>query len=146
LGLALSTRRTADCDRAAELGNARHCVRAKWEGALGAESWRRLAQVGTFQRLAEWRCSLANDWRVNQSAECLVVAAAKEMTMARVSAAQRKHIQQQKLKARHARMRQAKKTGKADIPMEVLQKLASLRLPNNPWVYQVCLDALLRGA
>jgi aminoglycoside phosphotransferase (APT) family kinase protein len=67
------------------------------------------------------------------------------MTMARVSAAQRKHIQQQKLKARHARMRQAKKTGKADIPMEVLQKLASLNLPPNPWVYSVCLDALMRG-
>jgi hypothetical protein len=65
--------------------------------------------------------------------------------MAKVSAAQRKHIRQQKMKARHARMLQARRTGKADIPMEVLQKLASLRLPNNPWVYQVCLDALMRG-
>jgi hypothetical protein len=66
--------------------------------------------------------------------------------MARMTAKNRARVAELKAQARRARMLQAKKTGKPDIPMEVLQKLASLRLPNNPWVYQVCLDALMRGA
>ena len=69
----------------------------------------------------------------------------KEMTMPKMSAANRKRIAELKAKARQARILQAKRSGKPDIPTEVLQKLASLRLPNNPWVYQVCLDALMRG-
>jgi hypothetical protein len=68
------------------------------------------------------------------------------MTMARVSAAQRKHIKQQKAQARHARMRQAKKTGTPEIPDKILKRLAALNLPKDPWVYSVVLDALLRGA
>ena len=32
------------------------------------------------------------------------------------------------------------------IPEGVLRKLSDLKLPPNPWVYQVCLEALLRGA
>jgi hypothetical protein len=32
------------------------------------------------------------------------------------------------------------------IPANVLKKLAALHLPNNKWVYEVCLRELLRGA
>jgi hypothetical protein len=36
--------------------------------------------------------------------------------------------------------------GEPVIPANVLKKLAALQLPANPWVYQVCLEALLRSA
>jgi hypothetical protein len=36
--------------------------------------------------------------------------------------------------------------GEPVIPAHVLKKLASLRLPPDPWVYQTCLRELLRGA
>jgi hypothetical protein len=62
-----------------------------------------------------------------------------------VTAKQRAYIQRQKAKARHARMLQAKKNGTPEIPAKVLKQLASLNLPPNPWVYSVCLDALMRG-
>jgi hypothetical protein len=32
------------------------------------------------------------------------------------------------------------------IPASVIKKLASLRLPNDKWVYSVCLEALLRNS
>jgi hypothetical protein len=36
--------------------------------------------------------------------------------------------------------------GEPVIPASVIKKLASLRLPNDPWVYSVCLEALLRNS
>jgi hypothetical protein len=36
--------------------------------------------------------------------------------------------------------------GEPVIPANVLKKLASLRLPNDRWVYSVCLEALLRNS
>jgi hypothetical protein len=70
--------------------------------------------------------------------------------MTKVTAAQRKHIRDHKVKsllaARHARMLRAKKTGTPEIPDKILKRLAALNLPKDPWVYQVCLDALMRGA
>jgi hypothetical protein len=69
--------------------------------------------------------------------------------MTKVSVAQRKHIRDQKvsalLAARHARMLRAKKTGRPDIPNKVLKQLGALNLPPNPWVYEACLEKLLRG-
>jgi len=55
--------------------------------------------------------------------------------------------QAQRMKAalRQKRSLAAKKNGQRMIPDRVLRKLAALNLPNNPWVYNVCLDALLRG-
>jgi hypothetical protein len=88
---------------------------------------------------------LAYGWDPNSTSSCVVHAAAEEMTMARVSAKNRARIQELKARVRQGRMLQAKRGKPPDIPTEVLQKLASLRLPNNPWVYQVCLDALMRG-
>jgi hypothetical protein len=74
----------------------------------------------------------------------------EEMTMTKVSAAQRKHIRDQKaralLAARHARMLRAKKTGKTDIPDKIMKQLGSLNLPPNPFVYEAVLEKLLRGA
>jgi hypothetical protein len=32
------------------------------------------------------------------------------------------------------------------VPEPILRKLAALNLPPNPWVYQVCLSALLQDA
>jgi hypothetical protein len=46
----------------------------------------------------------------------------------------------------HARMLQAKKTGTPEIPAKVLKQLASLNLPPIPFVYEACLEKLLRGA
>jgi hypothetical protein len=36
--------------------------------------------------------------------------------------------------------------GEPVIPAHVLKKLAALKLPPDPWVYQVCLAALLQDA
>jgi len=47
---------------------------------------------------------------------------------------------------RTQRMLNAKRTGTKVVPDKVLKKLASLGLPNNKWVYDVCLRELLRGA
>jgi hypothetical protein len=71
------------------------------------------------------------------------------MTMAKVSAAQRKHIRDQKatarLAARHARILQVKRGKPPEIPTEVLRKIASLGLPNNRWLYDLVLRELTRG-
>jgi hypothetical protein len=66
--------------------------------------------------------------------------------MARVTMSQRKAISEQKARARQARMLQAKKTGERVIPDGILKKLAALNLPPNEFVYQACLEKLLRGA
>jgi hypothetical protein len=66
--------------------------------------------------------------------------------MAKVSASQRKHIQEQKVRARQAHMLRAKQNGKPDIPDKILRQLAALNLPPNPFVYEACLEKLLRGA
>jgi len=68
----------------------------------------------------------------------------KEMTMPKISAANRKRLKGIRAKARQAKMLQAKKTGERVIADDVLRRLASLGLPNNPWVYNVCLAALER--
>jgi len=44
------------------------------------------------------------------------------------------------------RLLNAKKAKGLAIPDRVLKRLAALGLPNDPWVYSVVLDALLRGA
>jgi hypothetical protein len=70
--------------------------------------------------------------------------------MTKVSAAQRKHIRDQKvtarLAARHARMLQVKRGKPPEIPTKILRQLADLNLPPNAFVYQACLEKLLRGA
>jgi hypothetical protein len=67
-------------------------------------------------------------------------------TMVKMSAANRKRLAGIKAKARQARILQAKKTGERIIADDVLRRLASLGLPNNPWVYNVILAALEREA
>jgi hypothetical protein len=57
----------------------------------------------------------------------------------------RKQAQRMREAAEVARRLQVKRTGKPEIPAKVLKQLASLNLPPNPWVYSVCLDALMRG-
>jgi hypothetical protein len=70
--------------------------------------------------------------------------------MTKVSRAQRKHIRDQqafaRVRARQARMLRAKKTGKPDIPDKIMKQLGALNLPPNPWVYEACLEKLMRGA
>jgi hypothetical protein len=70
----------------------------------------------------------------------------KEMTMPKMSAANRKRIAEMKAKVRRGRVLQAKRTKTPEIPDKILKQLAALNLPPNPWVYSVCLDALMRGA
>jgi len=66
--------------------------------------------------------------------------------MARMSTANRKRIAEMKAAARRGRMLKAKRDGERAIPDNILRKLAALNLPPNPWVYDVCLRELLRGA
>jgi hypothetical protein len=48
--------------------------------------------------------------------------------------------------ARAKRLLNLKKQGEPMIPDSVLKQLASLNLPANEFVYQACLEKLLRGA
>ena len=66
--------------------------------------------------------------------------------MAKMWAANRKRIAEMKAKARQAKMLQAKRTGERAIPDGILRKLAALNLPPNPFVYEACLEKLMRGA
>jgi hypothetical protein len=78
-----------------------------------------------------------------------LVIAAKEMTPMAATPHRRNAKKQS---ARFAAMGRAKrlfnlKRHKGEmIPAEVLRKLASLNLPANEFVYQACLEKLLRGA
>ena len=65
--------------------------------------------------------------------------------MAKMSAANKKRIAEMKAKGRQARILQAKKTGERAIPDKVIRTLGSLGLPPIPWVYDACLDKLMRG-
>ena len=67
----------------------------------------------------------------------------KEMTMPKMSAANRKRISEMKAAARRGKMLQAKRTGERKIPDKVIRFVGSLGLPNNPWVYNVVLAAAL---
>ena len=46
--------------------------------------------------------------------------------------------------SRAARMLSIKKKGAQIIPDKILRQLAALKLPPNPWVYDVCLRELMR--
>jgi hypothetical protein len=66
--------------------------------------------------------------------------------MARMTAKNRARIAGIKARARQARILQAKKTRTPEIPTKILRQLADLHLPPNVWVWNVCLDALMRDA
>ena len=66
--------------------------------------------------------------------------------MARMSAANRKRIAEMKAVLRRGRMLKAKRDGERAIPDKILRQLASLNLPPNPFVYEACLEKLMRGA
>jgi hypothetical protein len=68
------------------------------------------------------------------------------MTMAKMSAKNRARLAELKARSRQAHRLQAKRNGKPEIPDGILKKLAALNLPPNPFVYQACLEKLLRGA
>ena len=65
--------------------------------------------------------------------------------MAKMSAANRKRIAEMKAAVRRGRMLQAKRTGERAIPDKILRQLAALNLPPNPFVYEACLEKLMRG-
>ena len=66
--------------------------------------------------------------------------------MARVSTAQRKRIAEIKARARQARMMEAKRTGESVIPDKFLRQLAAFNLPPIKFVYEACLEKLMRDA
>ena len=66
--------------------------------------------------------------------------------MAKMSTANKKRIADMKAAVRRGRILQAKRTKTPEIPDKILKQLAALNLPPNPWVYDVCLRELLRGA
>jgi len=101
----------------------------------------------TWQRDPKTRAaSLREDGTKNGGPGDVYAAEERGLAMARTSAANRKRLADLKVRARQERILQAKKSGKPEIPDRILKKLAALNLPNDPWVYQVCLDALMRGA
>jgi hypothetical protein len=79
-----------------------------------------------------------------------LVIAAKEMTMAKKLSLHRANAVRngRRLAAmgRAKRLFNIKRQKGEMIPAEVLRKLASLNLPANEFVYQACLEKLLRGA
>jgi len=68
------------------------------------------------------------------------------MVTPKARASSRKQGQRLKELERAQRMLNAKKNGKPAIPDKILRRLASLNLPPNEFVYQACLEKLLRGA
>ena len=88
---------------------------------------------------------MANGWDPNITSCCLG-AAAKEMTMPKMTAKNRARTAAVKAKATHARILQARRTKTPEITDKILKQLASLNLPPNPWVYSVVLAALEREA
>src|SRR5262245_43528465 len=70
------------------------------------------------------------------------------MTMAKTPHQRNARKQGQRLAAmaRAKRILNLKKKNEPLIPAEVLRRLASLNLPPNPWVYDVCLRELMRDA
>ena len=68
------------------------------------------------------------------------------MTMVKMTAANRKRLEGIRAKATHARILRAKRAGERAIPDKILRQLAALNLPPNPFVYEACLEKLMRGA
>jgi len=62
------------------------------------------------------------------------------------TAAQRKHKAKLNAQARQQRILSAKRSGERVIPDKVIRTLGSLGLPPIPWVYDACLDKLMREA
>jgi len=66
--------------------------------------------------------------------------------MVKMSTANKKRIADMKAALRRGKMLKAKRDGERAIPDKILRQLAALNLPPNPWVYDVCLRELMRGA
>ena len=75
----------------------------------------------------------------------MAAATAKALTMATRRANARKQGQRLKAIARANLLLKLKSKQEPLIPAKILKQLADLHLPNNPWVYNVCLRELLRG-
>jgi len=67
------------------------------------------------------------------------------MAKTRYRASARKQAERLNAIMRQKRMLNLKAKGQPLIPDNLLEKLAALNLPPNPWVYEVCLRELLRG-
>jgi hypothetical protein len=66
--------------------------------------------------------------------------------MAKLHPNHRKHVRRLKAQAQAQRVLALKKKGERLIPDKILRQLASLNLPPNEFVYQACLEKLLRSA
>jgi hypothetical protein len=65
--------------------------------------------------------------------------------MAKQTSRQRKHVSNFNAMGHAKRLMNLRQKGKPLIPDSVLKRLASLNLPPNEWVYNVCLRELMRG-
>jgi len=68
----------------------------------------------------------------------------KEMTMPKMTAKNRARIAAVKAKATHARILQARRTKTPEIPDKFLRQLAAFNLPPIKFVYDACLEKLMR--
>ena len=108
---------------------------------MGAASLWGLARGSTVSRQSHWHL-LCQDERQHDYAGLLgeLLMQLKQKAASREAAQRLAAIGRRRLRLN----RLAK--GEPVIPKGVLRKLSDLRLPPNPWVYQVCLEALLRNS
>ena len=66
--------------------------------------------------------------------------------MAKMSAENKKRIADMKAAIRRGKMLQAKRTGERAIPDKFLRQLAAFNLPPIKFVYEACLEKLMRDA
>src|SRR5215470_3610 len=102
-----------------------------------------MAETFPVQGLAQ-RCGQLGYGRHADFASGGMELSQKEMTMPKMSAANRKRIAEMKAKVRRGRVLQAKRTKTPEIPDKFLRQLAAFNLPPIKFVYDACLEKLMR--
>jgi hypothetical protein len=109
---------------------------------MGAASHGGLARSSKISGQSHRHLSGKNEWQHDNAGLLgeLIMPNLKQKSAGRQAAQRLAAIGRRKLRLN----RLAK--GEPVIPAHVLKRLAALNLPNNRWVYEVCLRELLRGA
>jgi hypothetical protein len=110
---------------------------------MGAASLWGLARSSTVSRQSDWHLLCPHE-RQHDYAGLLGELVMLKRSLHRVNGSK----QAQRLAEMGRRKLRLNRLAKNEpiIPASVIKKLASLRLPNDKWVYSVCLEALLRNS
>src|SRR5262245_9868431 len=103
-----------------------------------------MAKVAAVQGFQVRCCELAHERRADLAAGCLVNAEEEMKTLRRAPG--RASAKRWNDAMRRKRLLNLKCKNGPLIPQSVLKQLAALNLPPNEFVYQACLEKLLRGA